>query len=176
MKHKFLIVLVAGLLTGLSAAQAQKYGYFDVNYVVPQMPEFKQAESELKVYEKQLQDELQSKRKTFDEKYKALEAGAATMTDPVKESKVKELQTLEQQILEFQQSAQQKYQEKSAQKLEPIYAKLEKTLADFAKEGGYTYIFKKEALLFELPEYNVSDLVLKKLGITPAPTNTNNNR
>ena len=175
----FRLTLAAALLTAgtlaATSAQAQaplKIGYTDVQYVLAQMPESKQIESELKTYNGQLEAQLRSKTSELETKYKAYQQGEATMTDVVKADKQKEMQGLQQSIQEFQRSAEQSLQQKQQALLKPALDKLQKNIDAVADENGFTYVFNSDGggspLLLHAPkEGDISDLVLKKMGITP---------
>ena len=175
----FRLTLAAALLTAgtlaATSAQAQaplKIGYTDVQYVLAQMPESKQIESELKTYNTQLEAQLKSKYADYQAKGEAYQKGSATMTDVVKADKEKELQGLQQSIQEFQQSAQQSLQQKQQVLMKPALDKLQKNIDLVATENGFTYVFNSDGggspLLLHAPkEGDISDLVLKKMGITP---------
>ena len=168
------VLLTAGTLAATSAqAQAPlKIGYTDVQYVLAQMPESKQIESELKTYNSQLEAQLKSKYAEYETKGKSYQQGEGSMTDVVKADKQKELQGLQQSIQEFQQSAQQSLQQKQQTLLKPALDKLQKNIDLVATENGFTFVFNSDGggspLLLHAPEDgNISDLVLKKMGITP---------
>ena len=168
------VLLTAGTLAVTSArAQAPlKIGYTDVQYVLAQMSESKQIESELKTYNSQLEAQLKSKYAEYQAKGEAYQKAAGTMTDVVKADKEKELQGLQQSIQEFQQNAQQSLQQKQQALLKPALDKLQKNIDLVADENGFTYVFNSDAggspLLLHAPkDGNISDLVLKKMGITP---------
>ena len=175
----FRLTLAAALLTAgtlaATSAQAQaplKIGYTDVQYVLSQMPESKQIESELKTYNTQLEAQLKSKYAEYQAKGEAYQKGEATMTEVVKADKQKELQSLQQSIQEFQQSAQQSLQQKQQTLLKPALDKLQKNIDVVADENGFTYVFNSDSggspLLLHAPkDGDISDLVLKKMGITP---------
>ena len=67
--------------------------------------------------------------------------------------------------------------------MEPVYTKVGKAIEEVAKENGYSFILSPQIpaggdiLLYSDDKYNISTLVLKKLGITPTaaatPTKTN---
>nr|WP_230687751.1 OmpH family outer membrane protein [Hymenobacter ruricola] len=167
-------LLTAGTLAATSAqAQAPlKIGYTDVQYVLAQMPESKQIESQLKTYNDQLAAQLKSKTTEFETKVKDYQQKSGTMTDIVKADTEKGLQSLQQSIQEFQQSAQQSLQQKQQTLLKPALDKLQKNIDDVATENGFTYVFNSDGggspLLLHAPkEGDISDLVLKKMGITP---------
>ena len=180
----FRLTLAAALLTAgtlaATSAQAQaplKIGYTDVQYVLAQMPESKQIESDLKAYNSQLEAQLKSKYSEYQTKGEAYQKAASTMTDVVKADKEKELQALQQSIQEFQRSAEQSLQQKQQTLLKPALDKLQKNIDAVADENGFTYVFNSDGggspLLLHAPkEGDISDLVLKKMGITPGAAAT----
>lgn len=174
LKSIFLAVLVMFSLESV-AQNAVKIGYFDYGYVMSQMPEAKAAEADLKAYTEKLQKDLQVKESEIRAKYERYMKEGEKMAAPTREALEKEIQTGQQQLQEFQQKAEADVTRKQNTLLSPINDKLEKTLKEVAKENGFTYVLRKETLLYE-PEdasLDVSILVLKKLGITPAAkTNT----
>jgi outer membrane protein len=170
-------LLTAGTLAATSAqAQAPlKIGYTSVEYVLSQMPESKQIESDLKAYNTQLEAQLKSKYSDYETKVKAYQQGEATMTDLVKADKQKEISGLQQSIQEFQRSAEQSLQQKQQTLLKPALDKLQKNIDAVADENGYTYVLNSDGaspvLLHGPKDGDISDLVLKKMGITPGANN-----
>jgi outer membrane protein len=119
-----------------------------------------------------LEGQLRSKSGELEAKYKAYQQGEATMTDVVKADKQKEMQSMQQSIQEFQRNAEQSLQQKQQALLKPALDKLQKNIDAVANENGFTYIFNSDGggspLLLHAPkEGDISDLVLKKMGITP---------
>lgn len=156
------------------SAAIPKIGYTNVDYVLSLMPESKQIESDLKTYSTQLETQLQTKVKEFETKGEAYQKGAAAMTDVIRKDKEKELMTMRSSIEEFQRNAEVSLQRKQQTLLEPAYKKMQKAIDDVAKSNGYLYVFNSDAgagtaaILLHAPEDgNISDLVLKQLGITP---------
>lgn len=176
--NKFRVALAAAVLTftTATASMAQtaaplKIGYTSVEYVLSQMPESKQIESQLKDYSAQLKNQLDTKYADFQSKGEAFQKGAATMSDPVRADKQKELQNLQQSIQEFQQNAEASLQQKQQALLKPALDKLQKNIDAVADENGYTYILNSDGaspvLLHGPKDGDISDLILKKMGITP---------
>lgn len=175
MKNKLLLALVAVFITGVSvsAQTAMKIGYADVDYILSQMPEAKQVESDLQALNTQLQNQLQAKVQEFQQKMQTYQQGAATMVDAVRAEKETELTQLEQRIQKFQQDAQTSMQKKQVTLMEPLYAKVGTNIEAVAKENGYTHILNGQVggidvVLYSDEKFDVSDLVLTKMGITPA--------
>ncbi len=179
--HKIMFFIKRIALVGLvslglaNIAQAQeKFGYIDESYILTQMPEYKKANADIEEYQKQIKAELDGKKKTYEEKIKAIEAINKPETPPsLLEAKAKEIGELERQMQELAQSAQAEMQNRLAKKVQPLSEKIKTTAEAIAQEKGGIYVFRKEALLFQLEENNISDLVLKKLNLavptSPAP-------
>lgn len=167
-------LLIAGSFFAPSAqAQAPlKIGYTSVEYVLSQMPESKQIESDLKAYGSQLEAQLKSKQTAFQTKLDAYQKGGAAMTPVVKADTEKELQTMQQGLQEFSSTAQQSMQQKQQALLRPVLDKIQKTIDAVAEENGYTYVLNSDSgsnpvLLHGPKDGDVSDIILKKMGITP---------
>ena len=172
------------LLTLFSAAAfaqttpTQKIGYADWEYIFSQMPEAKTIDNELKTHTDQLKAQLDAKYKEYEAKLKAYQAGAATMLETVRRDKETELTQIQESMQKFQQDAQTSIQKKQTTLLAPIYTKVGKAIEETAKENGYAFIFSPQMagggdiLLYSDDKYDVSVLVLKKMGITPAPATT----
>jgi outer membrane protein len=166
------VLTAASLATTSAQAQAPlKIGYTSVEYVLSQMPESKQIESDLKAYNSQLEAQLKSKYAEYQAKGEAYQKGVTAMTDVVKADKEKELTALQQSIQEFQRNAEQSLQQKQQTLLKPALDKLQKNIDAVAEENGYTYVLNSDGaspvLLHGPKDGDISDLVLKKMGITP---------
>jgi outer membrane protein len=177
MRTLFIALLCGTLFT--AQAQTQKIGYADWEYIFGQLPEFKQIDSELKTHSEQLQNTMKAKQQDFEAKYKAYQGMPATTPEAIKADKERELQALQEGFQKFQQDAQSSLQKKQADLMEPVYKKVGKTIEDVAKENGYTFIINPQMvgggdiLLYHDETYNISNMVLKKLGVTPQPAATN---
>jgi outer membrane protein len=170
------------LLTTLSASAfaqtgtpppVQKIGYADWEYIFTQMPEAKQIDTEMKTYGEQLQSQLKAKYAEYESKLKAYQASAATLVDAVRRDKEAELTQLQENIQKFQQDAQTSLQKKQNDLMAPVFSKIGKAVEEVAKENGFAFILAPQVvgggdiLLYSDDKYDVSSLVLKRLGITP---------
>jgi len=170
----FAIVLMAGF-TAQAQQPTQKIGYADWENIFAQMPEAKQIDAELKTHSTQLENQLKAKSQEFEAKLKVYQSMPATTSDIIKADKERELQMMQESIQKFQQEAQASLGKKQSDLMEPIFDKVGKAIADVAKENGYSFIINPQLgpgtdiLLYSDDKYDISDLVLKKMGITPAP-------
>ncbi len=146
-------------------AQALKIGYTNTDYILSKLPETKQIESDLKTHRNQLGAQLKSKQEEFERKYQSFIDGQATMTDVVKNDVQTELQALQESIQKFAQEAEKSMQNKQVQLLAPVYERIDGGIKEVAQEHGYSHVFSQGVLLFATEEFDISDLVLTKLGV-----------
>ena len=169
-----LTIISAGAFAQTTAPPTiQKIGYADWEYIFSQMPEAKQIDAELKTHGEQLQAQLKAKYGEYEAKLKTYQAGAATMLDAVRKDKEAELTQLQENIQKFQQDAQTSLQKKQNDLLAPVYSKVGKAIEEVAKEQGFSFIIAPQVvgggdiLMYSDDKYDISAMVLKKLGITP---------
>ena len=141
MKKILKLTLAVALMMCATVASAQKFGRVDLAAIVPNMPEFKEAQTNLEAYGLELQNQLEQIQVEFNQKYAEYEKNRATYTDTIRQMKESELQQLQQRFQEFQQIAQQDIQQKEAELMEPIYNKANEAVKAVAEAGGYMAIF-----------------------------------
>jgi outer membrane protein len=138
------------------------------------MPETKQIEAELKSTQQQLKNQIDARVQDFQKKLADYNQNLSTMLDAVRQNTERELGQMQQNIEKLQQDAQTTISTKETQLMEPVYKKIAKGIDDVAAENGYTFILNQQIGGFDVVLYgdeklDVSDLVLKKLGVTPKP-------
>ncbi len=149
-----------------------KIGYTSVYYILSASPRAKEIESDLKARNTQLEKELQKKMADFEEKYTGFQRGQNTMSETIKADKYNELKNLESSIKEFQKNAEQEMSTKREELVAPEIEKITKAIKEVASENGYTYILNgdPQIMIFGADQFDVTDLVFKKLGIAkPVP-------
>lgn len=175
MKTKFFASLIAAIMfVGITANAQQKIGYTNVDFILNNLPDAKDIETKLKTEKAQYDKLLQDKVADFQKKYEDYQKNQATMSPVIKADREKELTNQNNAIQEFQQNSEGALQQKQQQLLAPVLDKIDKTIKDVAKENGYVYVFNTDAgpgttpILLVAPDAdNISDLVFKKLGVTP---------
>ena len=177
--RKLVLLLVLGLGAHLSQAQTAsvKIGYADVDYIFSQLPESKAIEAELKSTQAQLKNQIDAKYQDFQKKLADYNANLNTMLDAVRQNTERELQQMQQNIEKLQADAQTTIQTKQTQLMDPVYKKVGKGIEDVAKENGFTFILNQQiggldVILYGDEKMDISDMVLKKLGVTPKPATT----
>jgi outer membrane protein len=178
------LVSLVVLSVAFFAAHAQtpttpttKIGYVDTDYVFTQMPEYKQVEAELKSTQTMLKNQIDTKAQEFQKKLADYNANLNTMLDAVRQNTERELRQMQENLDKLQQDAQTTIQNKNQQLMDPVFKKVSKAIEDVAKENQFTLILTTQiggldVVLFGDEKLDVSELVLKKMGITPKPATT----
>lgn len=172
---KLLFLFVLGCFS--VAAQAQtKVGYANVDYIFGAMPEAKQIEADLKTLQTQLKNQIDAKIQKFQKELQEYTAAANTIPDAVRTNTERELQQQRENIEKLQQDAQTNVQNRHSQLMEPVYKKMGDAIQATAKENGFTLVVSEtlgglDVVLYADETIDISDLVLKKMGITPPPAN-----
>lgn len=177
--RKLLFVLVFGFAAVVANAQTtpMKIGYADGEYIFNQMPESKLIDSQLQTLQGQLKKQYDSKVAEFQKKLQEYQAFGATVPDAVKQNSERELQQLQQNIQKLEADSQTDLQKKQASLMEPVFGKISKAIEDVAKENGFSLILSLQVSTLDVVLYgdeklDISDLVLKKMGVTPTPPAT----
>jgi len=178
--NRFFIALVALFASVVSYAQeAQKLGYADTDYILTQMPDAKKVESELQAHGSQLEAQLKAKAADYEKKLKDFQENATKWVDAIVQDKQNELQSLQAAFQKFQQDAEASFTRKQQDLMAPLQKKVGEAIAEVAKENGYSFILTLNAagnggniLLHKDPQFDISNLVLKKLGVTPTAAAT----
>lgn len=167
---KQLLKISAFVLTmafGLNAEAQNKFGHINSDELLMMMPETEVAQNQLKQYNTELEAQLQEMYGEYQKKVNELQTGGEMMTDMVKQTKLKNLQDLETRINEFQQNAQQSFQQKEVELLTPVIEKAQNAINAVAEAEGFTYIFdtSKGVVLYAVDSQDIMDLVKKQLGL-----------
>lgn len=150
----------------------QKIGFADTQFIVVNMPEFKQMEADLASLGGQLENQLKSKYTDYKNKVNTYVEIAPSISVENRKAKEIELMHLQESIRKFEREAELSYRKKQEQLMEPIYLKIGKSIDEVATENKYSIIINadptadQKLLLFAVKEYDITRLVLKKMGIS----------
>jgi Outer membrane protein len=168
MKH-FSTILVAVLLliSTSSFGQNLKFGHVDFEYLIALMPDRDSAYAKLSIYGQSLEQTLQELQTELQTKYNTFQRQQATWTAAVLETKQKELNDINNNLMSFQETASQEYDQMRTVLLTPVYQKARATIEKIGKEKGLVYIHNSPQLLYI--DTNISEDLLpaarRELGI-----------
>ncbi|HHT03313.1 MAG TPA: OmpH family outer membrane protein [Bacteroidales bacterium] len=164
---QLLILVVAITLSGNSFAQKSiKIGHFSSTDLIKKMPEGDSAQKEMQKYMEELQGEAESMQKEYQRLVTEYQEKEAQLSAILKESKQKEIQSVNQRFQEFQQIAENDIQKKQGDLMLAITEKIKAAVAEVAKEGKYTYILESTGILWYAEESeDVTSQISKKLNL-----------
>jgi outer membrane protein len=166
---KKLVVATVMTLTIFGASAQQKIGYISTDELISVMPEAEKADSELKEYQTSLAQQGQDMMTELNNKDSLFVRDSAKLSPSMKEIKKNELISLYQRVQNWNQQAQEMYQQEAQKKIAPIKTKALETIRAVAKESGYAYILDNNAVIVGPSGDDILPLVKKKLGIKDAP-------
>ena len=172
---KTVLAIVAAVFAFIGTTSAQqKVGHINSVTVLQAMPEFKTMQTDLEKQKGTYTKALEGMYSDYEKKQKDLQAKSQDKTTPdaIVETLVQELQQTQQRIQDFQGKADEDLQKSQQDKLKPINDKYMKAVKEVAVANGYSYVLDiVSGALAYFPEgaNDITDLVMKKLGITAAP-------
>jgi outer membrane protein len=169
-----LIAVTAGHFSQAQTPEStgQKVCYANMEYIMSQLPDMKEIEAEMKSTQTQLQNQIQTRSKEVEKQYTDFNTNMNTMADTVRMTKQRELEAALADLEQMQQNAQLTLQNKQKLFMAPLYLKVNRAIQEVAQENGYAIVLTEtigtyDFLLYEQPQKNISDLVLKKFGVSP---------
>ena len=177
MTHKTFRFPAALLLAILLAVQAnpvqaqQKIGYIDSDYILEKLPEYLTIQQQLDRMANTWQTELDDLKTELDEKFRDYQARELLYTN-------EERQRRRQEILREEEDLERlrvKYFGpegdiflQQEQLMRPVQEKILQAINEVATSEGYDYVFDTAGeflFMFKRDQYNLSDTVLRELGI-----------
>ncbi|GIZ14897.1 membrane protein [Capnocytophaga catalasegens] len=142
------MVAVALMLGATTVSMAQsKVAHIDSQKLLSEMPEMKSAQAQLQKLEQTYTNDIQSSVKEYTTKAQAFQNEVNALTeDQLKsrqaelERKSKELETMQNNIRQAQQTAAEDLQKKQQSLLAPLYEKARKAVEKVAKAQGFDYV------------------------------------
>jgi outer membrane protein len=162
---KKLLVVVFMAFSALGSSAQQKIGYINTDELIGAMPEAEKADSELKEYQSSLAQQGQDMMNELNNKDSLFVKDSAKLSPSMREIKKNELIALYQRVQNWNQQAQEMYQQEAQKKIAPLRTKAMDAIKLVAKENGYAYILDVNSVIVGPPGDDVLELVKKKLNI-----------
>lgn len=142
MKHFKTFLFAAALFIGATSfTHAQsKVAHINTQELIKAMPEMNTAQAEMDKLGKTYEADIQSMVTEYQNKMKQYEAEAATKTDEENQKRLVEVQTMQQNIQQYQGQAQQEMQKKEIDLLKPITEKAKTAILKVARAQGFDYV------------------------------------
>lgn len=165
---KVLFIAVAFMLT--SAVSAQKYAYIDSDYILNNVPEYQDAQSQLDELSEKWQKEIEVKFNEIDALYKKYQADVVLLPADMKKKREEEIISIEKEVKQYQQEKFGQSGElfqKRQELIKPIQDKIYNALEEIAKAKNYAFVFDRSngaSIMYANPKFDISDDVLDELG------------
>lgn len=148
---------------------SQKFGFCNSSALLTSIPEMKQADSELKGFQTQLQKRGQEMVKSLQDRAAELQRKSELGTISPKDEEAQKAKLAEDQdaISKYEQEVYDKLAQKREELFTPILDKVNKAMADVAKENGFVFVFDTNSsiVLYAHESLDVTKLVKTKLNI-----------
>ncbi len=173
---KLTLAVAAFVLCGTTTSFGQKFGYINSQELIAAMPELDSVRIKMDAYQKDLTDMLESIQVEYNNKQKEYQDGYASMSEPTRKVKERELVDLQNRFVEFQESAQNDVQRMQAQLMQPVFERAQNAIKKVSKAGGYLAVFDlSTGALAYYDESSMTDIlaaVKAELGIQDKPATT----
>ena len=171
MKNRLLTlsILFFFFFTATVSVNAQtKIAYIVSEDIVPEMPAYKRAKSEVEAYGKQLQKILEGKQLEAQQYYEDImrKAQNGELTPKQEQEAQTKLQEMQANLQKEAADADQKLVTKEGELTKPLYEELDAALKKVAKEKGYAYILDKKFLLYSEGGIDATEQVKTALGLS----------
>ena len=168
---KKIILPILLVLSSFFAANAQKYCIIDSKYILEKVPDYKTAQTQLDVFSKNWQTEVDNKMKEVDRMYKSYQAERAMLNDDMRQKREDEIMTKEKAAKDLQKQYfgyEGELFKKRQELVKPVQDKVYNAVQKMAVAKGYDLVLDKAGgvtMFYADPKLDRSDYVLKSLGI-----------
>lgn len=171
MKTFFLALL---LVFGTSfVSTAQKYGYIDSDYILENLPEYKEAKEKLDKLAERWTKEIEERYEVLKKKKEAFAREEVLLPAEEKKKRAEEIEKLETEAMEMQKlrfGVSGDYFQKRQELIKPIQDKVFSAMQKVASNKNFSFIFDKanqSNLIYADDKFDLSDDVLKEMGFKP---------
>ena len=166
-------ILVSAMFLFLTLMSfGQKYAFINSEYILSNMPEYKEAQAELNRLAVQWQKEIEAKFASIDSMYKKYQVESITMPEQIKKSREDAIIAEEKAAKDLQKKRfgqDGDLFKKREELVKPIQDRVISTVNDYAKEKGYAFVFDSAGdmtIIYADPKWDINSAILQKLGIS----------
>jgi Skp family chaperone for outer membrane proteins len=170
MKKFFLLLLIFGVtLTVNAQGKGVKIGYIDMDYILENVPDYKEAVIQLEQKAQKWKQDIEVKKNEIKRLEEILKSERALLTKELIEEREGEIKFLENDLLDYQQKrfgSTGDFMIQKASIAKPVQDQVFTAVQDIAEARGYDFIFDKSSdltMLFSAKRYDISDRVIKTI-------------
>jgi len=184
MKYKvlFLLAIISLMSFSANAQRGVRIGYIDTEYILENVPEYKEASTQLDKKVLQWKAEIETKLNAINQKKKELDNERVLLTKELYEERFEDISFEEAEVLDYQQKRFGPSGDLMIQKrqlIEPIQDQIFAAVKDIAETGKYDFVFDKSAdvvMLYSAERYDISERVLKTITRTSKRSQAKNKK
>lgn len=173
MKKIVFLVLLSSVLT--FRAQAQKFGYVDMEYITSKMPEYQKAVTEMDKFSERWAKEIQEKFVEIDRLQRTYMAEEVLLTDELKRKRQNEIKEKELEAREYNDKVfgmDGMMFQKKKDLMKPVMERVQRSLEKVCDQRRLDFLFDKSSgivLVYTNPKHDYTDYVMEDLGIETKP-------
>lgn len=137
--RNFIIALFILGVTTVATAQ-DKIAHINVSELLQKMPEMTAAKTQLEKLSKTYDSDYRTMVEEFQAKVKKYEAEVETVSEKMNEERSKEVQDMQNRIVQFRDNAGKELQQKESELVKPILEKAKAAIQKVAKAKGFKYV------------------------------------
>lgn len=166
-----IICMMATLIGQEVTAQNQKMGYINSEFILSKLPDYNGIEQRLATIVQGWATEFDIIEKEIQELKKDLQAKEILYTEQVRKDKQEEIERKaadKERLVQSKYGSDGEYFKTQEALLEPIQQKIMLAVRTVAERGNYDFVFDRAGdflFLYTKPQWNLSNDVLKELGI-----------
>lgn len=169
MKRIILLLSFISLLVGNSIAQ--KVVYVDTDYILKNIPAYREAQAQLDKISAEWENEIKAKYDELESLYNQFQVDKLLLSNEMKAKRENEIMTKEKEVKRLQQKhfgSEGDLFTKEQELMKPIQDEIFNAIKEISSTEGYGFVIDAASstvtLLYSDPKYDISDDVLKKLG------------
>ena len=171
MKKFLLFIVFTATFSFVAFAQQQRNAYIDSEYILSNVPEYKEAQKELDRLAANWQKDIEKRFASIDSMYKKYQVEAITLPDNLKQKREEAIIKAEEAAKDLQKKRFGKDGDlfkKREELVKPIQDRVFNAIESIAKEKNYTFVFDvagSMTIVYADPKVDLNDQVMQRLGI-----------
>ena len=167
-----LVFVMAFLFLG-TGIYAQKFAYVDSKYILSHMPEYVAAQKQINELSSEWQAQVEQKYTAIEQLEKSFQAEKILLTEEMKKKREADINERREEVKQYQKSkfgVEGDLFKKREELVAPIQEQIFQAIEDIASQSQYMVVFDKAShsnMLYTNPKHDISDKVLKKMGLKP---------
>lgn len=166
---KFLLIAI-GCIASIFVANAQKFAFIDMEYIMENIPAYQEANKTLNTMSQKYQNTIETKAKEAETLYLAYQKASATLSASQRTQKEEAIVAKEREVAELRNKyfgPEGELAQKQEELIGPIQDKIYEAVKQISQQRGYDAVIDRasaSSIIFASPRIDISNEVLSKLG------------